>query len=319
MKWEIHKKDLTKVQVHLDRLSTKKKQLDQYRPLRADGLSRLRNELAIEWTYNSNSIEGNTLTLAETRIVIEDGITVGGKSLREHFEVVNHKEAINRVEDLVSDNFTFTTATICDIHYLLLKNIMPEYAGRYRTMGVRISGANFTPSNMLKVPDLMDELLLGFNAQIASFHPMVLATLFHHKFVWIHPFSDGNGRTIRLMYNLFLMSMGYPPAIILTADRKKYYTALNDANNGEYGKLLLMMCQAAERSLDIYMSNIENFVEDYKPISSIVEEHLVPYGQEYVSLLARRGLIDAYKEGRNWYTTADAVLEYAKKKKRDEA
>ena len=101
MKWEIHKKDLTKVQVHLDRLSTKKKQLDQYRPLRADGLSRLRNELAIEWTYNSNSIEGNTLTLAETRIVIEDGITVGGKSLREHFEVVNHKEAINRVEDLV--------------------------------------------------------------------------------------------------------------------------------------------------------------------------------------------------------------------------
>lgn len=213
MKWEIHKKDLTKVQVHLDRLSTKKKQLDQYRPLRADGLSRLRNELAIEWTYNSNSIEGNTLTLAETRIVIEDGITVGGKSLREHFEVVNHKEAINRVEDLVSDNFTFTTATICDIHYLLLKNIMPEYAGRYRTMGVRISGANFTPPNMLKVPDLMDELLLGFNAQIASFHPMVLATLFHHKFVWIHPFSDGNGRTIRLMYNLFSnehgLSSGY--------------------------------------------------------------------------------------------------------------
>ena len=196
---------------------------------------------------------------------------------------------------------------------------MPEYAGRYRTMGVRISGANFTPSNMLKVPDLIDELLLGFNAQIASFHPMVLATLFHHKFVWIHPFSDGNGRTIRLMYNLFLMSMGYPPAIILTADRNKYYTALNDANNGEYGKLLLMMCQAAERSLDIYLSNIENYVEDYKPISSIVEEHLVPYGQEYVSLLARRGLIDAYKEGRNWYTTADAVLEYAKKKKRDEA
>ena len=121
------------------------------------------------------------------------------------------------------------------------------------------------------------------------------------------------------MYNLFLMSMGYPPAIILTADRKKYYTALNDANNGEYGKLLLMMCQAAERSLDIYLSNIENYVEDYKPISSIVEQHLVPYGQEYVSLLARRGLIDAYKEGRNWYTTANAVLEYAKKKKRDEA
>ncbi len=314
---EVQDKDIRSVQAYLDRLSTKKKKLDLYRPLRSDGLTRLRKELAIEWTYNSNNIEGNTLTLAETRMVLEDGITVGGKTLREHFEVVNHKEAISRIEELVSDNFQFTDRVISDVHFLVLKNIMPDYAGRYRSMGVRIVGANFSPPNALKVPDLMEELIAEFNSKISEFHPIVLATLFHHKFVWIHPFTDGNGRTVRLMYNLYLMSMGYPPAIILATDRKKYYNALNAANKGEYSKLLLMMCQAAERSIDIYLSNIENYAEDYKPISTIVEEAEVPYGQEYVSLLARRGKIDAYKEGRNWYTTAEAVIEYAKKQKKE--
>ena len=314
--FEIENKDISTVQEYLDRLSAKKKKLDSYRPLRADGLSRLREELAIEWTYNSNSIEGNTLTLAETRMVIQDGMTVGGKSLREHFEVVNHQEAIARIKQLVSEDFKLTERVFSDIHFLVLKNIMPDYAGRYRNMGVRISGANFTPPNALKVPGLMAELVREFNGELEELHPIVLATLFHHRFVWIHPFADGNGRTVRLMFNLYLMSMGYPPAIILTADRKKYYSALNAANKGDYKKLLLMMCQAAERSLNIYLSNIGNYAEDYKPISNIVEEAKTPYGQEYVSLLARRGKIDAYKEGRNWYTTVDAVQEYARKHKK---
>jgi len=302
--------DIAFVQDYLNRLAKKKAQLDQYRPLTSAGLARLREELAIEWTYNSNSIEGNTLTLVETKMVVQDGITVGGKTLREHFEVVNHQEAIARLEALVTPDFQFTDSVILDIHYLVLRNILPDYAGRYRTSGVRIVGANFTPPNALKVSSLMDELVAEFNLQSKNHHPIVLATWFHHKFVWIHPFTDGNGRTIRLVYNLFLMSMGYPPAIILKADRKKYYAALNAANKEDYTKLLLLMCQAAERSLDFYLSNIENYAEDYQPISNVVEDSSVPYGQEYVSLLARKGKIDAYKEGRNWYTTKEAVFEY---------
>ena len=137
-----------------------------------------------------------------------------------------------------------------------------------------------------------------------------LATVFHHQFVHIHPFFDGNGRTVRLAMNLLLMKAGFPPAIILTTDRKKYYEALNQANNGKYLKLMLLMCQAVERSLNIYLSTIPNNDQEYDAISNIVKEPDVPYGQEYVSLLARQGKIDAHKEGRVWFTTKDAILNY---------
>ncbi len=116
--------------------------------------------------------------------------------------------------------------------------------------------------------------------------------------------------------NLLLMSEGYPPAIILKNDRKKYYDALNKANSGDYGKLLLMVMQALERSLDIYLSHLTNSYEDYQPISSIVNEPDFPYGQEYVGLLVRQGKIDAFKEGRNWLTTKAAVLDYMENRER---
>ena len=143
-----------------------------------------------------------------------------------------------------------------------------------------------------------------------------LATIFHHRFVWIHPFFDGNGRTVRLLFNLLLMKEGFPPAIILKNDRKKYYDALNSANNGDYSKLLLLILQASERSLDIYLSSLNNTYDNYRPISDIVEEEKLPYGQEYVSLLARKGKIDAFKEGRNWLTTKEAVLDYIENRER---
>lgn len=295
---------------NLARIDSKKNRLDQYRPLNAGALLRLRDELAIEWTYNSNAIEGNTLTLAETKIIVQDGVTVGGKTLREHFEVMNHQEAIEYVQSLVKAQFRLSSKLVSEVHFLLLKNILPEEAGRYRKMGVRIVGANFTPPNAFKVQELMDECIANFNAQVSDAHPVVLATWLHHRLARIHPFVDGNGRTIRLLFNLFLMSMGYPPAIFLKADRKKYYTALNAANKGNYQKLLLLVCQATERTLDIYLSNIENYADSYFPISNIVKEDNVPYGAEYISLLARRGKIAAYKEGKVWYTTVDAVINY---------
>ncbi|MDQ0637963.1 Fic family protein [Pedobacter sp. W3I1] len=146
---------------------------------------------------------------------------------------------------------------------------------------------------------------------------IVLSTIFHHKLVWIHPFFDGNGRTVRLAMNLLLMRNGFPPAIILKNDRKKYYEALNQANKGNYHKLCLLMMQALERSLNIYINALPgNTYGDYELISHIVSEPDVPYGQEYVSLLARQGKIDAYKEGRDWLTTKSAVQSYIKTRKR---
>jgi Fic family protein len=263
----------------------------------------------LEWTYHSNGIEGNTLTLQETRIVLSDGITVGGKTLREHFETLNHHEAIEILEGMVQKKGLLAASQIFDIHRVVLKNIELEFGGRYRNAGVRIMGANFTPPNALKVDDLMNELLEWVN-QRNNIPVLIKAMMFHHRMVWIHPFFDGNGRTVRLMFNLLLMRAGYPPAIILQQDRKKYYDALNKANQGNYEKLLLLILQAVERSLDIYLSHLDNANESYLPISNIVQEIEVPYGQEYLSLLVRQGKIAGYKEGRNWLTTVEAVREY---------
>ena len=143
-----------------------------------------------------------------------------------------------------------------------------------------------------------------------------MATIFHHKLVYIHPFFDGNGRTVRLAMNLLLMREGFPPAIILKNDRKKYYDALNLANKGNYQKLTLLMCQALERSLNIYLNAMPNNDNDYQEISNIVNEPNSPYGQEYISLLARQGKIDAYKEGRNWFTSKKAIQDYIDNRQR---
>jgi Fic family protein len=181
---------------------------------------------------------------------------------------------------------------------------------------VRIQGANFVPPNARKVPDLFDELIEFVSKTPLDLNAIELATVFHHKFVWIHPFFDGNGRTVRLAMNLILMNAGFPPAIILKNDRNKYYAALNMANNGNYSKLMLLMCQALERSLNIYLNALPGSDTDFREISNIAQEPEIPYGQEYISLLARKGKIDAYKEGRNWLTTKEAVLNYIENRKR---
>jgi Fic family protein len=143
-----------------------------------------------------------------------------------------------------------------------------------------------------------------------------LATVFYHKLVWIHPFFDGNGRTVRLAMNLLLMRKGFPPAIILKNDRKKYYEALNQANNSKYQKLILLMCQAQERTLNIYLNALPDNEVEYDTITTIVNEPSTPYGQEYISLLARQGKIDAYKEGCNWLTTKKAIDDYIENRQR---
>jgi Fic family protein len=311
MEWQNYPYEFDGLDKYLQRIEQKKLLLDSFRPIPA---YQLKESLNLEWVYNSNSIEGNTLTLQETKLIIEEGFTIKGKSLREHFEAVNHQDAIVFIENLISDKYKLNTYDIMETHNLVLQKIEKDFAGRYRTGGVRIAGANYIPPNALKVNTLMEELIYWNNH--SELNLIVKNAIFHHRFVWIHPFFDGNGRTVRLISNLLLMQAGFPPAIILKNDRKKYYTALNLANKGNYSKLLLLVIQSVERSLDIYLSNLNNTYEDYQPISNIVSEPGVPYGQEYVSLLARQGKIDAYKDSRNWLTTKDAVLDYMKKRER---
>ena len=316
MEWKTNKYEFEGLDEHLRRIDAKKSKLDSMRPIHSYVLNKIKESLFIEWTYNSNSIEGNTLTLLETKMVLEDGMTINGKSLREHFEVINHQEAIEYLEKTISVNKKMKSADILDIHSLVLQKIEKEYAGRYRTFAVRIQGANFLPPNALKAPMLMDELIEWLHNESMELHPLVKATIYHHRFVWIHPFIDGNGRTVRLTFNIRLMQEGFPPVIILRNDRKKYYGALNKANQGDYSKLLLLVLQAAERSLDIYISSIDNTLDDYLPISDLVLEPDVLYGHEYISLLARKGKIDAFKEGKDWLTTKTALKEYVAGRKR---
>lgn len=299
-----------------ERLEMKLEQLKKHRPLPSMALNKIREALTVEWTYNSNSIEGNTLSLRETQMVLQDGITIKGKSLREHFEAKNHERAINLLYKLVDDQKIISIHEVLSLHGLVLNSIEEEFAGRLRNGGVRISGANFVPPNALKVSGLLDDLFTFVEINPLNLNIIELATVFHHRFVWIHPFFDGNGRTVRLAMNLLLMKQGFPPAIILTNDRIKYYTALNDANKGRYGKLMLLMAQALERSLNIYLNALPGNTLEYTEISNLVEEENLPYGQEYISLLARTGKIDAYKEGRNWLTTKKAIDDYVKNRKR---
>jgi Fic family protein len=315
--WKIDTSYRPEFQSTFERLYEKLTVLKQSRPLPNIALQKIKESLTIEWTYNSNSIEGNTLTLRETQMVLQEGITVKGKSLREHFEAKNHEKAIDYLYSLVDESYTLRSIDILSLHELVLRMIEDEFAGRIRNGGVRITGANFVPPNANKVSDLLDELIDFVNTNPLGLNDIELATVFHHKLVWIHPFFDGNGRTVRLAMNLLLMRKGFPPAIILKNDRKKYYEALNQANSGNYQKLILLMSQALERTLNIYISSLPDNDYDFQEISNIISEpNELPYGQEYISLLARQGKIDAHKEGRNWFTTKKAIEEYMANRKR---
>lgn len=311
--WNIDLDNINSLSLSFERLYEKKALLAKSRPIPASALQKIKEGLSLEWTYNSNSIEGNTLSLNETKLILQEGITIKGKSLREHFEAHNHEKAIAYLYSLVNEHYKLRSVDILSLHGLVMRSIEDDFAGRIRNGGVRIVGANFTPPNAVKVAQLIDELISFVNDNPMGLNDIVLSTLFHHRLVWIHPFFDGNGRTVRLAMNLILLKKGFPPAIILKNDRKKYYDALNQANQGSYKKLCLMMVQALERSLNIFLNALPG-ADEYELISNLVEEEAFPYGQEYISLLARTGKIDAYKEGRNWLTTKSAIRNYVEGK-----
>lgn len=182
---------------------------------------RLREEFLINFTYNSNAIEGNTLTLQETALIIKEGITIDKKPLKDHLEAVGHKEAYLYVEELVQQNVPMSEKVIKEIHSLILMD-RREDRGTYRRVPVNITGAVYTPPQPYLVPTLMEQLILDYE-QMSSLHVVERVAIFHLAFEAIHPFIDGNGRTGRLLLNLELMKEGYPPVNIKFGDRKHYY------------------------------------------------------------------------------------------------
>lgn len=239
-----------------EELDEKKAILDSKRPLPKETLKSLEENFKLEWTYNSNAIEGNTLTLKETKVVLE-GITIGGKTMREHLEAINHKEAIEFLEELINDNRELSEMDIKNIHTLVLKGIDDENAGRYRTENVIISGATHIPPESVIVPELMEKLIYRYDEWKEKYHPIVVAALLHAEFVKIHPFIDGNGRTARLLMNFETMKNGYPPIIIKTEERHKYYDALDKgAMTGDYTDFVKMVTKQAEEMMDLYLKLI---------------------------------------------------------------
>ena len=291
----------------MQRIKEKKKQLDDLKPLSRDALKKILEDIRLRHTYHSDAIEGNTLTLKETKLVLEEGITIGGKPLKDHIEIRNDAEAFDLMVDLVHDKKSISQHAIQQIHEAVTKGVLKD-AGRYRTGNVRITGSAVTSPNYLKIVRLMKEYIQ--NIEKFKINTIKKSAFIHHRIVWIHPFFDGNGRVARLLTNLYLMKKGYPPIILKKEDRKKYYKTLNEADHGDLSPFTNFIARAVNESLQYYLSV---FVD---------EEHLIPlkelakstsYSQEYLSLRSRQGKLDAVKIENVWYSSKRALKVYIKK------
>jgi len=242
----------------LRHISDKKAILDKRRPLPPAIAAKLKEHIDVAWTYHSNAIEGSSITLPETRAILLDGLTVNGKPLREHLEVINHKHAIDFVEALAAGDAPITEHTLRQIHALVLRTIDDKKAGRYRRVQVYITGSEYVPSEPVAVPPMMADFGQWLASdEFARLHPAKQSAMAHLHLVDIHPFVDGNGRTARLLMNLLLVRHGYPPAIIRHEERPVYYVALEKAHQQENEPFLILVAEAIDRSLDMYLAGTE--------------------------------------------------------------
>ena len=287
------------------------------RPLPVSAVKKLQENFSLEMTYNSNAIEGNSLTLKETFLVINEGITVKNKPLKDHLEAKDHYSAIEYLYDLVDKDkkHTISEKLIRSIHEIIVQETEKEQAGKYRNANVYIAGAKHTPPDAFEVPRLMNELIkwLGQNKKMDV---VELAALFHHKLVHIHPFFDGNGRTARLIMNLLLMQAGYPLAIIFKNDRRKYYNILAKADKKDFAPLINFIAQTIEKSFDIYLKTLSPKKNKNKLLSLSELAKETKYSAKYLNLLARQGKLEAYKDGRNWLSSKDALNNYVDNRER---
>lgn len=236
----------------LNRIDQKKAHLNSLRPLPKELIQNLNEWFNIELAYNSNAIEGNTLSKSETQIVIEKGLTISGKSLKEHLEAINHSFALKFIEE-ISKEKNISLNDILHIHNLILKGIDNTNAGTYRKIQVKISGSDVELPSPLKIPELMKQFSKWINK--SKEHPVIKAANAHYELVKIHPFVDGNGRTARLLMNLILLQNEYPLAVIENSQRKEYIDSVQDADKGNINNFYKVICNAIEKSLDTYLKS----------------------------------------------------------------
>lgn len=305
--------------VLVKRIDEKLQFIQSHRPLSRNLVQKIKEQLAIEMTYNSNAIEGNRLTLKETFLVINEGITVKGRSLKDHLEAKNHHEAIHYLYDLIEHNkrHSVSEQLIRSLQQLVIKDIENQDAGQYRKGGVIITGSNHRPPDAFEIPILMQELISWIKKNRSKMHPVSLAAIAHHKLVHIHPFNDGNGRTARLFMNLILLQQGYPMVIILKNDRQKYYRSLDKADRGNSSDIEKLVAQSVERSMNIYLKVIRSggsALEKFVPLNALSRKY--GFSNKYLNLLARSGKLEAHKEGRNWLSSQKALDAYIKGRER---
>ncbi|MCL1998198.1 MAG: Fic family protein [Turicibacter sp.] len=229
---------MTEMLLKIDQL---KNTLDNHPPFTKGELNRFREHFMVEYTYNSNAIEGNTLTLHETRLVLLEGLTIDKKPLKHHLDVVGHRDAFNYIVDLSSNKELLNERTIQEIHTLVLMD-SPQDRGKYRQVPVSIIGALDTPPNPIDIPFHMKNLLNTYHAD--KHHIIKKIADFHIQFEHIHPFIDGNGRTGRLILNLELIKADYPPVNIKFKDRELYISCFRDySQTGNADKFLGMLLQ----------------------------------------------------------------------------
>lgn len=249
------------INVMLKEVDVQKEQLSALRPLPEEALKKIQDALDIEYTYESNRIEGNTLTLQETALVVNEGVTISGKSMREHLEAINHAEAISYIKDIAKQDIEISERTIKEIHALILHGIDRENAGRYRTVPVMISGSTHMPPQPYLIEKQMEDFILRFKQMEAEkVRPVLIAAYLHDELVRIHPFIDGNGRTSRLLMNLYLLRHGY---VIITLKGS------NDAKVNYYKAL--------------EMSHTEQLPEDFQKL--VIEAEIAAL-QKYLSIMA---------------------------------
>ncbi len=288
------------------RISEKKQKLDAYRPLNPDTVRRLHEDFRVRFTYNSNAIEGNTLSLAETRMIIQDGLTVEGHTIRELLEATNHAEAYDALDTLVKHDITLET--ILQLHGLIMDKLLQK-PGALRTEPVYITGSSYTPPPARDVPGYMMQWVRWLTSTEAYLYDTITRTaIAHHGFEAVHPFTDGNGRTGRLLMNLMLIRDGYPPALILREWRGRYIAALQNAHQGDYNPLINIVGVGVEYSLDIYLEACESSTTDLIPLKALAE--IYEMDNNYLGQLARMGKLDAIKRGTFWYATREAIETY---------
>ena len=237
-------------------IDAKKEKMASLRPLTQGEVERLREEFMVDFTYNSNAIEGNTLTLKETAMALE-GMTIDQKPLKDHLEAVGHRDAFLYVQDIAQNDTPLSESVIKNIHALVLMN-RPDDKGVYRRIPVKIMGAYTEPVQPYLIEPKMTELLATDNERKGVLHDIERVARFHLEFEGIHPFIDGNGRTGRLLMNLELIKCGYPPINVKFADRKRYYDAFDAYyKDGNPCKMIDMIAEYVNERLGEYLAVLE--------------------------------------------------------------